>query len=291
MYSTNCHEQLISPTPTREHERRDIDNLIEGILGSRPTSTAPGTPPPQRAARPISEISGSQLSSDNDAPSSFTAPVGMTDQGMQTLSIGPMATVFEFDEEPKRTHAKEVITYSKGVQASIDWSPPKSRDAGDSASERDESPTRTSRANKRLSRRQKERDEEIRIQLRKEIEEEIKAVQQNGDVEDGSRENFPFKTLSNEELNAVENSDDFIGFVERSTKVLERALDQQLGYDILADYSLGGLDLDDEDEGYGSSGGKKGRRVKEVAQFWDERWSKKRMVSDLGFSTKVCLHA
>jgi dynein intermediate chain len=55
----------------------------------------------------------------------------------------------------------------------------------------------------------------------------------------------------------------------------------------MADYALGGVDVNDEDEGYGSSGGKKGRRIKEIAQFWDERWSKKRMISDLDFSTKV----
>jgi len=216
---------------------------------------------------------------------------------MQTLSIGPLATVYEFDgqvtNEVKKEKAKEkeIITYSKGVQASIDWSPSKDRGRGlgGSDTERDESPTRSPKS-KRLSRRQKEKDEEIRLQLRKEIEEEIKAAQQapqDGALQTGSEENFPFKTLTNEELTAVENSDDFIGFLERSTKVLERALDQQLEYDILADYANGGVGVDDEDEGYGSSGGKKGRRIKEIAQFWDQRWSKKRMISDLGFSTKV----
>jgi dynein intermediate chain len=215
----------------------------------------------------------------------------MVEREMQTLSIGPLATVYEFDGQVTNevNKDKEVVTYSKGVQASIDWSPVKARGVAGSDTERDDSPTRSPKS-KRLSRRQKERDEEIRAQLKKEIEEELKAVQrasQDGTALIGSDENFPFKTLSNEELTAVENSDEFIGFVERSTKVLERALDQQLDYDILADYALGGVDVDDEDEGYGSSGGKKGRRIKEIAQFWDERWSKKRMISDLDFSTKV----
>jgi dynein intermediate chain len=216
----------------------------------------------------------------------------MVDSAMQTLSIGPLATVYEFDgqvtNEVKKE--KEVITYSKGVQASIEWSPMKSRGAGaGSDTERDNSPTRSPQS-KRLSRRQKEKDEEIRTQLRKEIEEELKVAReaaQDGTIPSSSDENFPFKALSDEELTAVENSDEFIGFVERSTKVLERALDQQLDYDILANYALGGVNVDDEDEGYGSSGGKKGRRIKEIAQFWDERWSKKRMISDLDFSTKV----
>ncbi|KAH7076795.1 WD40-repeat-containing domain protein [Paraphoma chrysanthemicola] len=287
--------EILSPTPRRSEDldkRTDVNNLINSILGeSRPGSTQPGSPAGAgRPTRPTSIVSAGQLSSDNEGPSNYQSVGGMVDREMQTLSIGPLATVYEFDSQvtTEVKKEKEVITYSKGVQASIDWSPMKSRAAGGSDSERDDSPTRSPKS-KRLSRRQKERDEEIRAQLRKEIEEELKVAQQavqDGTLPASSDENFPFKTLSNEELTAVENSDEFIGFVERSTKVLERALDQQLDYDIMADYALGGVDVDDEDEGYGSSGGKKGRRIKEIAQFWDERWSKKRMISDLDFSTK-----
>ncbi|KAF2133008.1 WD40 repeat-like protein [Dothidotthia symphoricarpi CBS 119687] len=285
--------EVLSPTPRRSEDldrRADINNLINNLIGeSRPGSTRPGSPG-GRTTRPTSVVSAGQLSSDNEASPTYQVLSGMVDHGVQTLSIGPLATVYEFDGHVTGEVKKEleVITYSKGVQASIDWSPPRSRAAGGSDTEREASPTR-SPTSKRLSRRQKEKDEEIRAQLRKEIEEELKAAEHashDGTAHPASDENFPFKTLTDEELTAVENSDDFIGFVERSTKVLERALDQQLGYDILADYALGGVDVDDEDEGYGSSGGKKGRRIKEIAQFWDERWSKKRMVSDLAFSTK-----
>ncbi|KAF2270409.1 WD40 repeat-like protein [Lojkania enalia] len=280
---------IAQPTPRHPDnaKRADIDELINKLAGSRPSSTAPGSPSGRKTKRPESGISIPSQSSENETSTTY-AHVGMVDQGMQTLSIGPLNTVFEFDAEPKKQ--KEVITYNKGVQTSTDWTPQKSRGAGASDSERDDSPTRSPRASKRLSRREKERYEEIRGMLRKEIEEEIKAAQQTSletAVEQpGSKENFPFKTLSDEELAAMESSEDFVNFVERSTKVLERALDQQLEYDILADYTLGGVDVDEEDEGYGSSTGKKGRRVKEIAQFWDERWSKKRMISDLGFSTK-----
>ena len=64
---------------------------------------------------------------------------------MQTLSLGPLATVYETDgvvtNEVKKE--KEIITYSKGVQASIEWSPSKDRGVGGSDTERDESPTRS----------------------------------------------------------------------------------------------------------------------------------------------------
>ena len=98
---------------------------------------------------------------------------------------------------------------------------------------------------------------------------------------------YPARALTEEELNAVTSSEDFLDFVDRSSKVIEKALDQD--YDILVDYGMDGLEGidEEEDEGYVSSRGKKGRRIKEVAQFYDERWSKKRMTSDLGYSPKV----
>ena len=98
--------------------------------------------------------------------------------------------------------------------------------------------------------------------------------------------NVPARGLTDEEVNAVTASEDFLEFVERSSKVVEKALDQD--YDVLADYALDGAEVDsDEDEGYGSSRGKKGQRVRQIAQFYDERWSKKRMISDMNFSPKV----
>ena len=98
---------------------------------------------------------------------------------------------------------------------------------------------------------------------------------------------YPSRALTSEELNAVTSSGDFLDFVEKSSKVIEKALDQD--YDVLADYGLDGVEgyNEEEDEGYASSKGRKGRRMKEVTQFYDERWSKKRMISDLGFSPKV----
>lgn len=150
------------------------------------------------------------------------------------------------------------------------------------------------RASKRLSRRERERDEELRANIRREIEDELRALRQpdgetiaaNGTGTQTA--NFPTRALTDEELNAVTASDDFLDFVERSSKVIERALDNE--YDILADYALRAAeDVDEDEDGYGGARGK-GRRVKEIAQFWDERWSKRRLISDIAFSPKViCL--
>lgn len=142
------------------------------------------------------------------------------------------------------------------------------------------------RSSKRLSRKEREKDEEIRESLRKEIEAELQATNEEGDEEDALKSaqlRYPLRTLTSDELNAVTSSDDFLDFVDKSSKVIERALDEE--YDVLADYALGGAGPDnEEDEEYW---GKKQREIKEVAQFWDERWSKKRMISDISFSPKV----
>lgn len=96
--------------------------------------------------------------------------------------------------------------------------------------------------------------------------------------------NFPARILTNEELNAVTSSEDFMEFVERSSKVIERALDQE--YDVLADYGLSGANGVGDDDEYGNTGGRGRRKIKEIAQFYDERWSKKRMISAIDFSPK-----
>lgn len=186
-----------------------------------------------------------------------------------------------------------MISYSKAIQTSEQWSPKRrshlSGGFSDSDSDGSLSTTRTPKATKRLSRREREREEELRQKLRQEIEEELKAVKDP--AADGlintEQAKYPARALTNEELNAVTSSNDFLEFVERSSKVIERALDQD--YDVLADYALDGLEGldDDEDEGYGSSRGRMGKKIRQVAQFYDERWSRKRMISDLDFSPKV----
>lgn len=128
----------------------------------------------------------------------------------------------------------------------------------------------------------------MRQTLRKEIEEDLKAAQKPGPDAVTTEAKYPTRPLTNEELTAVTASDDFLDFIERSSKVIERALDQD--YNVLADYSLDGVAVvdSDDDDAYGRGKGKKGRRIRQIAQFYDERWSKKRMISDIDFSPRVC---
>lgn len=235
-------------------------------------------------------LSASQLSGEN--PDTYAAPSRPQSQSIavQTTDEPWISSATEAPQPPdlepeyQSIPKPEVVTYSKAVQTDgLDFQP--ETPEGSVASDGEESPG-TTRSSKRLSRRDRERDEEIRQKLRKEIEDELQATNQVDGNENTAAQSaklrYPLRKLDDDELKAVTSSDDFLDFVERSSKVIERALDED--YDVLADYELGGTDghLQEDEET-----GKKRRGVQEVCHFWDERWSKNRIISDISFSPKA----
>ena len=284
-----------APSPRRTTDRKELDSFIETLVGDRPGSRGPGAGSPAgRKSRPSSTLSASvQVGSETyeqGEDAGEKAPT--TSAGTQTLSTGPVETTIEQVPGVTEKAKPQYVTYSKAVQTSEIWSPRKQRKSRTSFSDAEEdvvqSLSGSPKSSKKLSRRQRERADTLRENLRREIEEELKAAQSstaNGTAP-STAPNFPARALTNEELNAVTSSEDFLDFVERSSKVIEKTLEQD--YDVLADYALDGVEIDeDEDEGYASGRGKKGRRMKQAAQFYDQRWCRKRMISDLGFSSKV----
>lgn len=280
---------MISPTPGRADTRRDIESLINSLVGdSRPGSTTTGgaASPAPRGSRPNSVLSTGELSNET---SDYLSPAGGQVPPPQPLNLStvPLTTVYECPPSP----VKEVFSYSKGVQTTDEWTTPSRTRAQSIISEADDIPGMNSSPSKRLSRRERDREEELRQRIREEVEEELRATKEF--LNDGvtpssafSTSNFPVRNLTAEELEAVAQSDEFVDFLEKSTKVIERALEQEGAYDILTDYALQGQDIDDEDEESGNTGGKGKHRIKEVAQFFDERWSKKRMITGIDFSPK-----
>ncbi|KAJ5825781.1 hypothetical protein N7474_002919 [Penicillium riverlandense] len=278
--------EIASPIPGRSDNRAELDDLISRLVdrpGSASISHGAETQS-RRGSRPNSILSASQLSGEN-AESSYVPSSRPQSQSIAVQTVGeePYTSSVPEASAPQPPEPKpEVVTYSKAVQT--DLSDPSAESQDGSVASDDEDAAGTKRSSKRLSRRERERDEEIRQKLRTEIEEELQATNQTGDdstAVQSTQLRYPLRTLEEDELKAVTSSDDFLDFVERSAKVIERALDEE--YDVLADYELGGVDGDlEEDE----ETGKKRRGIKEVCQFWDERWSKKRMVSDLSFSPK-----
>ena len=284
-------------TPTRAPERKDLDSLIETLVADRSASKSTGTSSPTGPkSRPSSTINPGQVGVDIDdhAVSEPRSAAQTASAGTQTWSSTPVQTNVDSSPAPTRPRP-HVETYEKGVQTSEPWSPQRRRKPSDSVSdsEREQSPSKgRSPKVKRLSRRGREREDELRQNIRKELEEELKAVS-NLSIDDRlptRSSQYPARELTDEEVNAVTASEDFLEFVERSSKVIEKALDQD--YDVLVDYGLDGIGgiEEDEDEGYASSKGKKGRRIKQISQFYDERWSKNRMISDMNFSPKVGNH-
>ncbi|TPX11441.1 uncharacterized protein E0L32_007860 [Thyridium curvatum] len=277
--------QLVSPTPGRP-DRQSIETLINSLVGeSRPGSTTTGgaASPAHRGSRPNSVLSAGELS--NETSEFAVLPPGTQPAPpVQQLSLttAPLTVTYECPPSP----VKEIFSYSKGVQTSEDLLPATSRPRAQSESENEE-PTAT--PSKRMSRRERDREEEIREKIRKEVEDELKAAQElaAGGVlkSDASllTTNFPARALTDEELHAVTASEEFVDFVERSTKVIEKALDQE--YDILTDYTLQDHDHDPDDE-QGNVGGRGRRKIREVRQFYDERWSRKRMITSIDFSPK-----
>lgn len=259
-------------------------NKLLGADGSRPRSVGPGGvgSPAGKGSQPGSVFSGEEAGVDHPEGQSTPGKPQSISITTQTLSTAPISSVYEFAPSP----VKEVFTYSKGVQTTGEWGTQTSRPKSPGGSEDEDEEMTITSPSKRQSRRDREREEELRENIRREIEEELKATRDL--VSDGTirspqatQANFPARNLTSEELQAVTSSDDFMDFVERSSKVIERALDQE--YDVLADYTLNGL-TSNEDEQYSTGKGRRG--IREVAQFYDERWSKKRMVSDLNFSPK-----
>lgn len=287
---------MAAPLPKRPNDPQELEKILQELLPERPGSAGPRNAgsysPTSRTSRPNSTLGGSKLGLEHGDPDSGspsrTSHAHTISTATQTLSTTPITTIYEYAPAP----VIEKLSYNKGIQTSEPWSPPRKSRSIDrfSGSDSDQSlsAARSPRA-KRLNRREREREEELRQNLRREIEEELKATKDP--IPDGptpaGQAKFPARALTDEELNAVTSSEEFLDFVDRSSKVIERTLDQE--YDVLTNYVLDGLEGvdNDEDEGYGSSRGKKGRRIREVIQFYDERWSRKRMISDLSFSPKV----
>jgi dynein intermediate chain len=243
---------------------------------SRPGSTVSSRP-----------LSGQRLSSGSGGPSSEIIPHTSTSSAVyvttstQTFTTSPLSTVQIAPSEVSQAQPRktEVITYEKSTQTSNNLEPLRSR--GQGTDEWVDDGVNPEQRAKEL--------EKIRLDLRKEVEEEVRATLDTTKISSGESKNdqerFPLRTLTEEEREAVLTSKEFRDFVDTSTRVIDRALDEQ--YDILIDYTQGSGEIDEDDDGYGKGRSRRGRRVKQVAQYWDERRSKKRMISDICFSPKV----
>jgi len=266
---------LHHPSPNRARDREDINAILASIEGSSPRNASKSRPGSVVSSRPLSGQRLSTGSGENhlDSPSNTSVPTAYVSISTQTAPVSSLDPVQESPQHTKPAlHEPRPITYEKATQTTSDWQP----DARRTQDTPDDH--------------QKQFDmDQIRQQLRIEVEEEIRKSRETTNLDapaDEAQERYPLRQLTDEEREAVFASQDFQDFVDRSSKIIERALDDK--YDLLVDYAQGDGEVDDDDEdGYGQSSSRRGRRVKQVAQYWDERRSKKRMISDICFSPKV----
>jgi dynein intermediate chain len=120
--------------------------------------------------------------------------------------------------------------------------------------------------------REKELDEES-VRLEKEIEADIRG--NPGRILKGHH-TYRITDLTEEERVIILTAPEFADFVESSTKIIQRALNDN--YDYIRDYTLGAESGVDDSEG---------RRVKKVCAFFDERYGKNRSITDVDWSPKV----
>jgi dynein intermediate chain len=85
-----------------------------------------------------------------------------------------------------------------------------------------------------------------------------------------------FSEMTEEERNTILSAPEFFDFFDHSTKIIQRALNDN--YDYVLDYRLGTESGIDDSEG---------KRVRRVCAFYDERYCKNRSITDVDWSPKV----
>ncbi|CAL1714970.1 unnamed protein product [Somion occarium] len=158
----------------------------------------------------------------------------------------------EVEQELFELPQKERVTYNKEVQTMTSES-------------ETETPSEDDIRERIL--REREVAEAERLEKEKQLEEE--SARLDKEIEQEIRE------MTEEERNSIFSAPDFLDFVEQSTKIVQRALNDN--YDYTRDYTIGTETGGDDSEG---------RRVKRVCAFWDEHHCKNRSITDVDWSPK-----
>ncbi|OAX38984.1 WD40 repeat-like protein [Rhizopogon vinicolor AM-OR11-026] len=247
--------------------RRDVDELVNQLVGNRsgldtggdvtPSSSLPNTPPRPTAnlfygstLSPSGRVSR-QSDAGSDRVSMGTTMVGMTEHIERVVTPRFIPDLIDVDQELFELPQRERVIYNKEVQTTA-------------------IETETPRISEEDIRQQILRERELeaeRIAQDKELEEE--SVQLEKEIEQEIRE------LTEEERAHILSAPEFLDFVEQSSKILQRALND--GYDYIRDYTIGTEANGDDSEG---------KRVKRICAFYDERYGKNRSITDIDWSPK-----
>ncbi|KAL4072982.1 WD40-repeat-containing domain protein [Scleroderma yunnanense] len=256
---------------TSNAARRDVDELVNALVGNRgldsggditPSSSMPGTPPRQSTLfygtstlSPSGRVSR-QSDAGSDKNSLGTTMIGTANSGTdhvieRTLTPRFVPDLIDVEQELFELPQRERVIYNKEVQTTA---------------VEVEAPEVSVEDIRQQIQRERELEAE-RVAREKELEEE--SIQLDQEIEQEIRE------LSEEERTSIVTAPEFLDFVEQSSKIVQRALND--GYDYIRDYTVGTEANGDDSEG---------KRVKRVCAFYDERYGKNRSITDVDWSPK-----
>ncbi|RPD64262.1 dynein intermediate chain [Lentinus tigrinus ALCF2SS1-7] len=252
--------------------RRDVDDLVNVLIGSSsrvdsavdtPISSTPGTPAlgqPISLPGPSSILSG-RLSRQSDAASDryslgttlIQSQNGATENVIEremTPRIVP--DLIDIEQELFELPQKERVIYNKEVQTmEIETEP---------------TPGTTEEEIRERILREREVAEAERLAHEQELEAESKQLDEEIAQE--------IREMTEEEKLSIFAAPEFLDFVEQSTKIIQRALNDN--YDYIRDYTIGAESGTEASEG----------RIKCVCSFYDERYGKNRSITDIDWSPK-----
>ncbi|KAJ6496810.1 WD40-repeat-containing domain protein [Mycena vulgaris] len=245
------------PTPTREFDNADINRELDRLLGP---SSGDGTPnrsdSPSVAQLPtsgrVSQASNGPLGRASPRPS-YAVSSGGTDHVIEReMTPRFLPDLIDIQQEifelPQKTRT---IMYDKHIQT---------------VEIEAEAPEVLEDKIRQQLLTQKTLEEE-RIAYEKALEEEATKLDQ--EIEQEVRE------LSEEERAAFLSDPKVLDFIDDSTKIFHRVLNDHYNY--MSDYTQGTETGGDDSEG---------RRVKRVCEFWSERYGKNRSITDVDWSPK-----
>ncbi|KAH9933309.1 WD40-repeat-containing domain protein [Fomitopsis serialis] len=256
--------------------RRDVDDLVSSLIGTdigRRVDSRAGSPPTSVPSTPLlaqsrslagpSTLSPSgRLSRQSDAASDRisvgttfvqSSTNGTTDHVVdRVMTPRIVPDLIDVEEELFELPQKERVIYNKEVQT---------MDIGTSSDDDDE--------DARDAVAQKEREAEEALEAARERELEAESILLDKQIEEEIRE------MTEEEKTSIFAAPEFLDFVEQSTKIIQRALNDN--YDYVRDYTIGAETGGDDTEG---------RRVKCVCAFSSERYGKNRSITDVAWSPK-----
>ncbi len=260
-------QESILPSSKSGERRAQVEELVSNLIGSHKEAAEVNR---KRIARDSLPYNPPQGTAENGKVESIQTQ--RQSVSTQTFSTGPTSTVFEIAPNP--APRRDYITYDKGVQ----FPSPEEVQESDHEAE--------SLATKHQSQEDEKREEELRKRLRRELEEELSATMQKSPDKGSIAEiKPPLRKLTSDQIHAMMSTDDLLSFVERSSKVIERALDDK--YDLLVDYTVsnGAEDSVSEEENFSySRSSRKSHTLRQTQQLVDSKQSRRRNISDLQFS-------